>query len=118
MIYEIVDYEGYYEIVKKDLANLSPIVYNRRMANNKETTFENRCIILSDVWMEYRTDPDLEEFVSYNDLGLPLGFLLSEELVTPSQKAKDMIDETFELLLASLGVEDNGYESIDDMMVG
>jgi len=85
---------------------------------NQETTFDNKCNILSELWVDYRDEPDLQDFISYNDLGLPLGFLVSESLVTPSQRAKDMIDETFVLLLASLEVEDAGFESFDELMLG
>jgi len=85
---------------------------------NQETTFDNKCNILSELWVDYRDEPDLQDFISYNDLGLPLGFLVSESLVTPSQRAKDMIDETFVLLLASLEVDDAGFESFDELMLG
>lgn len=85
---------------------------------NQETTFDNKCSILSELWVDYRDEPDLQDFISYNDLGLPLGFLVSESLVTPSQRAKDMIEETFVLLLASLEVEDAGFESFDELMLG
>lgn len=83
-----------------------------------KTTFENKCNILSDLWMQYRFDKQFEDFVSYNDIGLPLGFLVSEELVKPAPQAKAMLEETFELLLAALGREDTGFESLDDVMVG
>ena len=86
--------------------------------DSKETTFDNKCNILSELWVDYRDEPDLQDFISYNDLGLPLGFLVSESLVTPSQRAKDMIDETFVLLLASLEVDDIGFESFEELMLG
>jgi hypothetical protein len=86
---------------------------------NTATTFENKCNIIAELWMDYRDQSDLKDFVEYNDLGLPLGFLLSENLVTPTKRALDMVDETFELLLASLGVEeDTGFETFDDLMLG
>lgn len=84
-----------------------------------ETSFENRCDILSDLWLEYKDDPQFADFVSYNDLGLPLSFLISEGLVTPSDKATVMVNETFVLLLRSLGIEeDAGFDSLDDLLMG
>lgn len=68
--------------------------------------------------MDYRRDEQFKDFVDYNDIGLPLAFLISEKLVTPGDLAKSMIEETFDLLLASLGVEDSGFESLDDVFVG
>jgi hypothetical protein len=89
------------------------------MSDNEETTtFENKCNILSDLWMDHRSESEFKDFVSYNDLGLPLGFLLSENIVTPNQRAKDMIEETFVLLLATLDVEDTGFDTLDDLMLG
>jgi len=88
------------------------------MAEQEGTTFENRCAILSDVWMGYRGDKKFEDFVEYNDIGLPLAFLIDEELVKPEPQAKAMVNETFDLLLAAVGVEDTGFDSLDEMLVG
>ena len=51
-------------------------------------------------------------------MGLPLAFMISEELVTPSERARAMVEETFTILLATLEVEDTGFESLDDLLVG
>jgi hypothetical protein len=89
------------------------------MKEPKETTtFENKCGILGELWMGYRSDPEFQDFISYNDLGLPLGFLLGENLVTPTEMAKSMVNETFDLLLAAMETEDHGFESLDDVFVG
>jgi hypothetical protein len=89
------------------------------MAEPKDkTTFENKCAIIGELWMSYRSDSQFEDFISYNDLGLPLGFLIAENLVKPNELAKGMVDETFDLLLAALDREDAGFESLDDVFVG
>jgi hypothetical protein len=85
--------------------------------DNKETSFDNKCEILSDLWMDHRHQEDFEDFISYNDLGLPLSFLVHEELVTPSELAKNMINETFDLFLAALEVDDTGFDGLDDMLM-
>ncbi len=41
------------------------------MSDTDKTTFENKCDILSDLWMNYRFEKQFEDFVNYNDLGLP-----------------------------------------------
>jgi hypothetical protein len=83
-----------------------------------KTSFENKCEILSDLWMNYRFDKKFEDFTDYNDVGLPLSFLISEDLVKPSLMAKSMVEETFDVLLAALKIEDQGYDSLDDLFVG
>jgi hypothetical protein len=86
------------------------------MTKKETTPFDTKCEILGDLWMKYRFEKQFSDFVAYNDIGLPLGFLVSEDLVTPAPMAKGMIEETFELLLASLNVSDKGYESLDDLL--
>ena len=87
--------------------------------NASETSLEIRINILSELWMEYRDQEEFKDFVEYNDLGLPLSFLLDEGIVSISDKATLMINETFELFLATLGIEeDQGYDNLDDLLVG
>jgi len=88
------------------------------MSEQKGTTFENKCNILGDLWMSYRFDKKFADFIEYNDMGLPMAFFIGEDLVKPKPMAKNMIEETFDLLLASLGREDTGFESLDDIFVG
>ena len=86
--------------------------------DKKETTFEDRCNILGELWIDYREEDDLQEFIGYNDLGLPLAFAVAEDLVKPSARAVEMINESFALLLASLEIDDAGFTSFDDLMLG
>ncbi len=81
------------------------------------TTQENKAEILAELWLNYRDDQNFEDFIAYNDLGLPLAYLLSTSIVKGTEMADKFIDETFELLLASLEVEDTGFETLDDIFV-
>ena len=85
---------------------------------NNSTPFEARCSILSELWIEYRDQEDFKDFIDYNDLGLPLAFLLDEGIVKNTNKSMLMVNETFELFLATLGQEDQGFDSLDDLLVG
>lgn len=81
------------------------------------TTFENQCLILSEVWMNYRDDNDFEDFVVYNDLGLPLAHFIHEEIVKSTPQAEIFISETFDLLLMALGADENeAYETLEDLL--
>jgi hypothetical protein len=79
-------------------------------------TFENKITILSELWMNYRDDQELEDFIEYNDLGLPLAYFLMNEIVLPTEQAEVYINETYDLLIASLTVEDKRWESLDEML--
>jgi len=80
------------------------------------TTFENKCIILSDLWLNYRNDTEFVDFIEYNDMGLPLAYALSEGIVNGTELSTKFIDETFDLLLAGVGVDDIGFEDLEDLL--
>jgi hypothetical protein len=82
------------------------------------TTFENKTHILAELWTKYRFEPTFSDFIEFNDLGLPLAFLISEGLVKPIDQAEGIVNETFDLLVKVAGVEDTGFENLDDLMVG
>ena len=80
------------------------------------TTIENQVIILSDLWLNFRYDEEFADFIQYNDLGLPLAYAISEEIVKLTDQAQSFIEETFSLLLAGVGVEDTGFETLDEVL--
>ena len=79
-------------------------------------TFENKITILAELWMNYRDDEDLQDFVVYNDLGLPLAYFLMNEIVLPTEQSELYINETYDLFIASLQVEDREWESLDELL--
>ena len=89
----------------------------RNYMTNKDTTpFETRCEILADVWLDYKGQPQFEEFISYNDLGLPLAFGIATQIVTATPKAELFVNETFDMFLATIGKTDEGFISLDDVL--
>ena len=86
--------------------------------SEQDNNFDNKVNILSELWMGYRFEPEFSDFVDYNDLGLPLSFLVSEQLVKPTERARAMVEESYSLLLAALEKPDGDYESLDDLLVG
>ena len=79
-------------------------------------TFENKITILAELWMNYRDDEDLQDFVEYNDLGLPLAYFLTNEIVLPTEQTHIYINETYDLFIASLQVEDTEWTSLDELL--
>jgi hypothetical protein len=80
------------------------------------TTFENKIAILADVWLNYRYDTEFVDFIEYNDLGLPLAYAINEGIVDTTDLATNFVNETFDLLLAGLGIDDTGFDNLDDLM--
>ncbi len=80
------------------------------------TTFEDACSILAELWVNHKHEKTFEDFISYNDLGLPLAFLIDSELVTPTEIAKKYVEETWLILLKSLNInDDTGFTSLEDI---
>jgi hypothetical protein len=80
------------------------------------TTPENKLKIISEIWIDYRDDEAFADFIDYNDIGLPLAYFIHTDIVSMTPRADMYIAETFDLLLASLGLEDRGFESFDEML--
>ena len=87
------------------------------MSDDNTTTFNAKCRILSDLWIKYRNEESLEDFFSYNDVSLPLAFLLSENIIGEKNAAiESFIEETFMLFLKAVEEEDDGFEELDEIL--
>jgi hypothetical protein len=67
--------------------------------------------------MTYRNEPDFEDFIDYNDISLPLAYSINNNIVSNTPLAETFINETWDLLLGALDVEeDTGFESIEELL--
>jgi len=82
----------------------------------EQTSFGNKCEILADLWMNYRNDEEFKDFVEYNDLGLPLAYLIANNIVESNLIAEPFVNEAFDLLLAGLSVEDSGFHTLQEVL--
>ena len=81
------------------------------------TTFEDKCAILADLWLNYKDNEELEDFIEYNDLGLPLAYVIHTGLASVTDEGIGYVDETFNLLVSSLGLDlDGEYTSLNELM--
>jgi hypothetical protein len=80
------------------------------------TLFSDKCQILAELWLSYRNDEQFEDFLEYNDLGLPIAYALANSIVKSTDMAERFVEETFDLLLAALELEDEGWDSLDQML--
>ena len=80
------------------------------------TDFSKKCEILGDLYSNYREDPEFRDFAEFNDLGLPLAYLSHECLCELSTDGERYIEETWNLFVDSLGIDDVGFESLDEML--
>lgn len=80
------------------------------------TPFSKQAIILADLWQNNREDEELMDFFEHNDLGLPLAYAVAEGIVRSTDKAQTFIEETFAGLLKTLDIEDDGFDSLDELL--
>jgi hypothetical protein len=81
------------------------------MSGTRPTT---KLEILSELWLNCRDEMFFEEFVDYNDIGLPLSHFIHIEIVAPSPRSHLYTQETFDLLLECLGFVDEAGDAFDD----
>jgi hypothetical protein len=79
------------------------------------TDFSSICDILGDLYSNYKEDKNFGDFIEFNDLGLPLAYLASENLCEVSDDGARYITETWELFLAGLKMKDEGFESLEEL---
>jgi len=73
------------------------------------------CEILGSLYANYKQDEDLKDFIEFNDLGLPLAYFVSEDLCQVSDDGARYITETWQLFLASMELQDTGWDSLDQL---
>lgn len=87
------------------------------MSSDEPTTpFSSKCEILGDLWLNYRHEEDFADFIEYSDVGLPLAYFISTDIVKSTPLAETFIEETWTLFLKSLGKEDLGWENLDELL--
>ena len=81
-----------------------------------KTKFKAKCAILSEIFLDYKDDAEFADFREYNDLGLPLAYAIGSGIVEKTSRAKLFVEETFDLLLAGLDVEDTGFTNLTEVL--
>ena len=80
------------------------------------TNIEKQCEILGSFYITYKSEGSAKEFIEFNDIGLPLAYLASEGLCQPTDIAIAYIQETFNMFLDSMDLEDIGFDSLDHVL--
>jgi len=81
----------------------------------KQTKLKIKADILGDVWLNKRNEDEYQDFIEYNDLGLPLAYAYSNGMLeTINPKVESFIEESFESLLVLHEIEDKCFTSIED----
>jgi hypothetical protein len=76
---------------------------------------KNKSTILGQLWIDFREDEMMSDFIEYNDIGMPMAYFLSEGLVTPTVLAEEYVNETWALFLEVLNLSDEDVEDVQDL---
>ena len=77
------------------------------------TDFVTQCVILGELYENYKEEKDFKAFIEYNDLGLPLAYLTAQGLVVEvSDDGRRYIADTFEMFIKSIKLTE------DDILEG
>ena len=67
------------------------------------TDFVTQCVILGELYENYKEEKDFKAFIEYNDLGLPLAYLTAQGLIVEvSDDGRRYIADTFEMFIKSI----------------
>jgi hypothetical protein len=81
------------------------------------TDFSIKCEILGEVHLEATWNIDLDDFREYNDLGLPLAYCVSKDLIQLKEGALSYIEESWDNLCKMLGVDnEEEFKDSEDML--
>lgn len=80
------------------------------------TDFSNIINILGTLYFQYRDEEAFADFIEYNDIGLPIAYLTSEDLCGPSPEGEKYVMETWQLFLTALEVDDQGFTSLEELL--
>jgi hypothetical protein len=80
-----------------------------------QTDFQDKVSILAHLWVWYRDEDSLKDFFEFNDIGLPLAYFVSEKLATPLEQGSRFIDDTFDMFLQAIELEDTGFKTLDEI---
>lgn len=100
------------------------------------TSFEQKCAILADIWVTCRNaearsrvelkfgpdfdldDLEFDEWISWNDLGLPLAYAIAENIVDATDRSQSYIEEAWEALADLLQMDpDKTYTTKEKMFL-
>lgn len=80
------------------------------------TNFNQKCEILGELWIKYKNQESFTDFVTYNDLGLPLAYSISSGIVEKTPKSEAFINETWDILLTALDMPEAEYSSLEELL--
>jgi hypothetical protein len=79
--------------------------------------YTSKIAVLADFYLNYRDQDPYKDFAEYNDIGLPLAYVVHQNLVETNPEGRAFIEETYDLLCSAMGIDpEQQYECFEDML--
>jgi len=77
-----------------------------------KTPFSKKCDILGSLWLFYREDMEKSEtwneFLTWSDVGLPMSYLVSQNLVTLNgEEAETYVNDAWDVFCEMISIDSN-----------
>lgn len=77
--------------------------------------FSNKCAILGGLYSVYRMQPSWAPFCNTQDIGLPLAYMLMQELVETNDEGEAYVEETWEAYCTYIQIDSEAdYDSLEE----
>jgi hypothetical protein len=81
------------------------VKFSLKNRNKPSVTLEDKCKILGQFWDEFKEDDGVtSDFIKSNDVGLPLAWFISIDVVKPLELGEVFINKTFSDFLDSMNL--------------
>lgn len=94
--------------------------FSLKNRNKPSVTFEDKCVILGQFWNEFKDDDGVtSDFIKSNDVGLPLAWFISIDVVKPLELGEVFINQTFSDFLDSMNLVESelvGIRNLDSLL--
>ena len=79
--------------------------------------YTSKIAVLADFYLNYRDQDPYKDFAEYNDIGLPLAYVVQQGMAETNQEGRAFIEETYELLCSAMDIDpEEQYGSFEDML--
>ena len=75
--------------------------------------FPDKAAVIGQLWIEFRNDEEFSAFMEYNDLGCPMAYMVSKDLIkelTPI--GEELIEQTFKMFLDLINVTEEEIDAV------
>lgn len=80
------------------------------------TPLDTQCDILTDLWLNYREEKEVEYLFDYFDISFPLAFCHSQGLAQLEPEGISMVEDCWVGILKAFGHEqDTGFETLSSL---